>query len=266
MRFSPLRRAGGTPADGGRDVIPASAFSSFNTQGVDWRGHAFVRPLRVAQGKVQALWMGVMVPDSAASGVYEGAVTVAPAGIEATTLPIRLTVGPQTIADHGDDEPWRLSRLRWLDSRLAGDTGLVRPYTPVTVDRARRTVSVLGRQVALDASGFPRQVTSFFTAEMTALGRTGRALLRAPIRLVVEDSAGREPPWRRNGVRFTRRLPGAALWEAVSSASPLTMRVAAELDFDGNIEYHRRPDRHPRDRGARHPPSRSRSRTTWRAT
>ena len=258
VRFTGLHRApSAPPASAGaaahaRDAIPASAFSSFNTQGVDWQGRAFARPLRVAQGRVQALWLGVMVPDSAEPGTYEGAVTVVPAGLEATTVPIRLTVGPESIAGHGDDEPWRLSRLRWLDSRLAEDTGLVRPYIPVTVDRARRTVSVLGREVALDASGFPRQVTSFFTAEMTSLGRSGRALLRAPIRLVVEDSAGRELPWRQGSVRFTRELPGAALWEAVSTtgatgrttrpgaggaAPPLTMRVSAEMDFDGNIEY-----------------------------
>jgi hypothetical protein len=247
VRFTDLRRSGG--AGSPHDVIPASALSSFNTGGVDWQGRAFARPLRVAQGKVQALWMGVLVPDSAEPGMYEGAVTVQPAGLDATTLPIRLAVGTRAIADHGDDEPSRLSRLRWLDSRLAEDTGLVRPYTPVAVDRAHRAVSVLGRSVALDASGFPRQVTSVFTAEMTSLGGSGRTLLRAPIRFIVEDSAGRALPWRQSGVRFTRALPGAALWEATStagpvapagahpSAPPLAMRVAAEMDFDGNIEY-----------------------------
>jgi hypothetical protein len=33
------------------------------------------------------------------------------------------------------------------------------------------------------------------------------------VALVVEDSAGRALPWRHAGVRFTRSLPGAALWE-----------------------------------------------------
>ena len=228
----------GGSASGFADVIPASAFRSFDTGGVDWQGRAFVRPLDVAVGKVQALWMGVEVPDSAEPGEYVGTVTVAPDGLEATTIPIRLTVARQRIADHGDDEPWRLSRLRWLDSRLALDTGLVRPYTPVAVDRARRTVSVLGRTVALDASGFPRQVTSYFTEEMTTIGRAGRPVLAAPIRLVVEDTSGRPLAWRHAGVRFTRVLPGAALWEAVSTGGPpLSLHVAAQMDFDGNIEY-----------------------------
>ena len=244
VRFGDLRR--------GADIIPAAAFSSFNTQGVDWQGRAFVRRVGVPLGRIQALWMGVEVPDSAAPGVYEGTLTVAPEGLAATTLPVRLTVSDaQThgrtdaqsadatgaILNHGDDEPWRLSRLRWLDSRLALDTGLVPPYTAVTVDDARRQLSILGRTVTLDASGFPRQVTSHFTEEMTALGSTGRAVLAAPVALVVEDSAGRALPWRHGGVRFTRRLPGAALWEAQSTAAAITAHLAAQLDFDGNIEY-----------------------------
>src|SRR5512143_2284406 len=250
----------GDLAGPGAERIPATAFSSFNTGGVDWQGRTFTRWVQVGAGKVQALWCGVMVPDDQAPGDYEGRVTVSAAGLPPETLLVRLTVSPHAIAHHGDDEPWRLSRLRWLDSRLALDTGLVRPYTPVAVDAARRTVSVLGRTVALDASGFPRQVTSWFTEEMTAIGRTGRPVLRSPIRLVVEDSAGRELAWRHRGVRFTSRLPGAAGWEAVSTAGAtaaargtvparatgaasaagepaLTMRVAAQLDFDGNIEY-----------------------------
>ena len=68
-------------------------------------------------------------------------------GVEATTLPVRLTVSADTIADSGDDEPWRLSRLRWLDSRLALDTGLVPPYTPVA-GRGAAPGAVLGRTVS----------------------------------------------------------------------------------------------------------------------
>ena len=63
---------------------------------------------------------------------------------------------------------------------------------------------------------------SRFTEEMTALAGPPRALLAAPLRLVVEDSAGRALPWRHGGVRFTRQLPGAALWEAASTAGTVT--------------------------------------------
>ena len=75
------------------------------------------------------------------------------------------------IAAHGDDEPWRLSRLRWLDSTLAVDDELVPPYTPVTV--TGQTVGVLGRSVTLNALGFPEQIESRFAIEMTHLSGRG---------------------------------------------------------------------------------------------
>ena len=229
VRFGDLERAeGGT-------IIPAAAFSSFVTEGVDWRGRPFRRRVAVPAGAVQALWFGVMVPEDAEPGTYEGSVTIAPADAEATTLPIRLAVRGPVIVSHGDDEPWRLTRLRWLDSRLALDTGLVPPYTPVRFRGA--TVDVLGRRVTLAPTGFPARVTSFFTEEMTGIGGRGREVLAAPVSLVVEDSAGRVMPWRGSGVRGARSLPGAAVWRSHSTAGALAMDVAAQMDFDGNIEY-----------------------------
>ncbi|HEU4697546.1 MAG TPA: glycoside hydrolase domain-containing protein [Gemmatimonadales bacterium] len=232
VRFGELRGPNGA-------VIPASAFSSFTTGGVNWQGRAFTRRLRVDSNAVQPLWMGVLVSDSAAPGAYEGTVSVAAAGVAPVTLPVRLTVAPSIIANHGDDEPWRLSRLRWLDSRFRLDTTLVPPYTPVTVRGPARTptLGVLGREIALAPTGLPARIGSFFTPAMTALGKRARPVLAAPIAFVAEDSSGRTLAWRGEGVRVTRTLPGAALWEATSRAGDLAMHARAQLDFDGNVEY-----------------------------
>ncbi|HEU5357778.1 MAG TPA: glycoside hydrolase domain-containing protein, partial [Gemmatimonadales bacterium] len=227
-----VRFSGLTGPGGGR--IPASAFQSFNTGGVDWQGRPFARTLSVDSGAVQALWCGVMVPDSAAAGAYDGTVTVTAAGV-ATTLPIHLTVTSALIPDHGDDEPWRLARLRWLNSTLDLDTTLVPPYTPVSVKGT--TLSILGRTVALAPSGFPRQVTSWFTPEMTAIGRKPRGLLAEPVALTVVDSGGREVRWAHGPVRFVRRMPGAAVWEVRSSAGAVSATTHAQMEFDGNIDY-----------------------------
>ncbi|HMA41899.1 MAG TPA: glycoside hydrolase domain-containing protein, partial [Gemmatimonadales bacterium] len=225
----------GDLAGPGAERIPATAFSSFNTGGVDWQGRTFTRWVQVGAGKVQALWCGVMVPDDQAPGDYEGRVTVSAAGLPPETLLVRLTVSPHAIAHHGDDEPWRLSRLRWLDSRLALDTGLVRPYTPVEVDGIR--LSVLGREVRLAPSGLPARITSYFTEEMTAIGSRGREVLAAPVALVVEDSSGRVLSWKSSGLQVTHQQPGAAVWTAGSTAGPLSLAVTGELEFDGNVEY-----------------------------
>lgn len=227
LSFSALSGPGGT-------MISPSAFESFNTGGVDWQGRRFTKTVTVDSGKVQALWCGVMIPDGAAAGDYTGTVTVTAAGVS-TVLPVHLAVTPTLIADHGDDEPWRLSRLRWLNSTIDLDTTLVPPYTPVTVRGT--SVSVLGRTVRLAPSGLPAQVTSWFTPEMTSVGKRPRAVLADPVTLTAVDSAGHDLAWRHGGVRFVRKMPGAALWEARSSAGSLALRTRAQMDFDGNIEY-----------------------------
>src|SRR6478735_6510757 len=169
-------------------TIPADSFTSFNTGGVDWQGRPFRRALSVAEGDVQALWAGVSVPEGTAAGVWEGSATVTAAGGLSVTIPVKLVVKDSVIVDHGDDDPWRLSRLRWLNSTLSLDSTLVPPYTPVKVPGTK--LEILGRTVELGAGGLPSQFTSSFTTAMTsATGRT-RKMLHAPMRFEVRGSDG----------------------------------------------------------------------------
>jgi hypothetical protein len=218
----------------GNARIGADQFSSFDTHGVNWRGKEFDRRVAVAAGNIQALWCGLLVPDSAAAGEYHGTATVSAAGHQ-VILPIHLTVTPRSIANHGDDDPWRLSRLRWLDSRLALDTGLVKPYTPVAVGGT--SIDILGRRITLAASGLPAQIESFFTSAMTGIGDDARPMLSAPLTLTVTGADSTPLRWESTGVQMLRELPGAAVWQATSHAGDLTMQLHAELDFDGAIEY-----------------------------
>ncbi len=153
VRFADLRGPKGA-------LIKSSAFSCFNVGGRDWTGKTFVKALTVPSGKVQALWMGVQVPAEAAPGEYVGSVAVEPAGLAATTVPVTLVVSNQSVPDAGDNDPWRHSRLRWLDSTHAADDDLVPPYTPVDVKG--RIVSVLGRRISIGDTGFPDRVESLF--------------------------------------------------------------------------------------------------------
>jgi hypothetical protein len=227
-RFSTLRL-------GKSDSIPSGALTCFNLGGVDWEGQRFTARVDVASGRVQALWFGVDLPDSARPGRYEGTVTIGASKHAPVTLPVIVTLGANAVAVHGDDEPARLSRLRWLNSRLHQDNGLVRPYTAVRVEG--RKLSILGRDVVLGAAGLPTSLRSYFTPEMTGIGVSGRELLRGPIALLATDSAGRPMRWQSGGIRYGRRGEGAVRWTAKSVTGALAMRLAGTLEADGNIEY-----------------------------
>jgi tetratricopeptide (TPR) repeat protein len=228
VAFSALERKGG-------GHLPASSFTCINLGGVDSAARPFTRAVSVPRGRVQAIWCGVQIPETAQAGEYQGSATVTAKGAAPASVPLSVRVSSHVIPSHGDDEPWRLSRLRWLNSTLAVDDDIVKPYTPVTVNG--RTVGVLGRSVTLNALGFPEQIESRFAIEMTHLSERGRNVLAGPVALVVHGDGAAAMRWTGGGVTFTKQAPGAAAWRAKSAAGPLTMDTAAQMDFDGNIEF-----------------------------
>ena len=227
----------GAPAP--RTVIPRSAMTCFNTGGVGWDGLAFGQAVPVEKGNVQALWCGVQVPRDARPGIFNGTVTVTPAGSPATAVAVELRVTDALLEDAGDGDPYRMTRLRWLDSRLAQDDGIVPPYTPLTKNGL--TVSCLGRSLTIGADGFPARIQSFFAPEMTRLREEPVALTAAPLKLVVADASGRPLPWTPGkgdfGPRPVWKGAGAIVWEAENRAGGLIMRVKARLEFDGFVDY-----------------------------
>ncbi len=75
------------------------------------------------------------------------------------------------IPDHGDGKPESHSRLRWLDSQIAEDNGVIPPYTSLEVDG--NSIRLLGRELVLNSSGLPEQIIGSFTPEMTGVGGEG---------------------------------------------------------------------------------------------
>ncbi len=226
---------GALEAAGRDDVISASRFTCFNLGGIDWAGKAFTNDISVEEGKVQALWCGVQIPEDARAVVYTSEIAVSGTGSETQTIRLRLKVTDEVIEAAGDDEPWRLSRLRWLDSTIAEDDEVVAPYTPVEMER--NELRVLGRRVILGRGGLPGRIVSYFAPEMTHLTDTGRNLLSAPVELVVEDSRGRPMTWNSSMLLIGNPPPGKAEWQSQGECGTLRIELKGALEFDGTMEY-----------------------------
>jgi hypothetical protein len=93
----------------------------FNTGGTNWDGQPFHKTLNVPRDRVQALWLGVDVPRDAKPGQHTATVTIRPTNAPPSRVELALAVLPTELADRGDGDLWRLSRLRWLDSELGSD-------------------------------------------------------------------------------------------------------------------------------------------------
>ena len=205
-------------------TIPRAAFDCVTTDGIDWLGKALHRRVSVTAGNVGALWCGVMIPKGAVAGSYRGTVAVRSAGGKVVTVPMQITVGGELAVNHGDDEPWRLSRLRWHNSTLAADGPPTPPYTPIRAIPGG--FAILGRRIQLDSIGFPRQITSLFTTDL-AIGPKPHPLLRLPFALEVEGTAGEVGKWRGSGVRTLRSSAARVEFTSQPFKAPFTSRFTA---------------------------------------
>lgn len=212
------------------EQVPASSFTCFNTEGTDVTGTHFEKNCSVGKGKVQALWIGTQIPEQISAGTYKGTVTVSAANAESKTVQVAITISNNTIANHGDDEPWRHSRLRWLNSQIGFDDEVIAPYTPLVLNG--NTIGCLGREVTLSPAGFPATVTSYFKETMTGIGTDGRPVLAAPMELTADGGA-----WEHLNFEITKRKQGAIAWKALNQNNRFLMELEGEMEADGNITY-----------------------------
>ena len=212
------------------EQIPASSFTCFNTEGTDVTGTVFEKNCSVDKGKVQALWVGTQLPEHLSAGTYQGTVTVSAANAESKTVQVSLNVSENVIANHGDNEPWRHSRLRWLNSQIGFDDEVIAPYTPLVMKD--KTISCLGREIKLSDLGLPEHITSYFKETMTGIGTNGRSVLAAPMELAADGGA-----WENLNFEITKHKQGAIAWKAVNQNSRFLMDLEGEMESDGNIAY-----------------------------
>ena len=212
------------------EQIPASSFTCFNTEGTDVTGTVFEKNCSVDKGKVQALWVGTQLPEHLSAGTYQGTVTVSAANAESKTVQVSLNVSENVIANHGDNEPWRHSRLRWLNSQIGFDDEVIAPYTPLVMKD--KTISCLGREIKLSDLGLPDHITSYFKETMTGIGTNGRSVLAAPMELAADGGA-----WENLNFEITKHKQGAIAWKALNQNSRFLMDLEGEMESDGNIAY-----------------------------
>ena len=156
--------------------------------------------------------------------------TVSAANAESKTVQVSLNVSENVIANHGDNEPWRHSRLRWLNSQIGFDDEVIAPYTPLVMKD--KTISCLGREIKLSDLGLPEHITSYFKETMTGIGTNGRSVLAAPMELAADGGA-----WENLNFEITKHKQGAIAWKALNQNSRFLMDLEGEMESDGNIAY-----------------------------
>ncbi|WGM21636.1 DUF6067 family protein [Paenarthrobacter sp. OM7] len=224
------------------DVTSSAGGHCLNTDGVDRLGKPWHTSLAVPAGQVQALYVILPVPQERAGTTLEALLRVTAAGQAAQEVEVRLDVAADSGADPavaagGFGDPRLLRRLAWLDSRVAQDAELVRPFTAITLDRSSRTLGILGRSLRLAESGLPAQVTSTFTAAVTATDGPDVELFSGPIRLDVDGIE-----WSYAPIAFREEGPARISWRSTwtglkEAKAVLALELNGVLDAEGAVSY-----------------------------
>lgn len=192
-----------------------------------------VTPARCAveANGVKPIWVLVDIPADAAGKTLKGAVRVEDeATRQSLSLPFEIAVKGAVLKDGGISDAWRLSRLKWLESDVGREMTVTKPYEPVAVDVAARTVKILGRDLVLGEDGLPRQIVSRFSGSNTRLVEKGFNLLSEPFSMTAEGLGA--PSAHR--FAFTERNPALAAWRAETAFGAVTRIVEGRLDFTGS--------------------------------
>ena len=217
--------------------IDANQITCFNTGGIDLNGKPFAKVVNVPAGKVQAFWLGVDVPIDIQPGSYQGSFIFQPMGEKPDTCMLALDVITDTIANHGDDDPANMTRLRWLNSTLGTDPDfIVQPFLPVSFED--HSLHVLGRDVILGDNGLPAQIQSYFTTEMTKLADAPESLLAKAMDLTITANDGHRIDWQSQNFSIAQNHPGAATWSVINHAEGFDLHVHGRLEYDGMLDYY----------------------------
>lgn len=204
------------------EVIPKSAFTCFNTEGVDARGKAFTAAPSVPPGAVQPLWLMAEVP-AKASGEYQGTVTITPENAPAQSVAVTLKVKGEPLADHGVSDLWRLSRLHWLNSRIGLEDTIVPPMKAMKRDGNR--VELTCTALEFGENGFPAQFSA-----------GGRQSLAAPVSLRFFSAKGDELAFDKK-TSLTVDKDAEQERRTIATADGLSYTLSSHLDYSGALTY-----------------------------
>jgi hypothetical protein len=203
--------------------ISRKAFTCYNTDGVDINGNPFTIKVDVKQGMIQPLWVGIDIPPDAKPGIYESVIGVKPENLKEQKIKILLTIENDYLADRGDGETWRHSRLRWLNSTLGIDNEPVAPYTSLVVNNQK--ISCLGRSVQLNNYGFPEEIDSW-----------GNNILATSVKFTIQVN-NQAVTFPAGTFSYKLQKNGIVAWESIADNKDFTLICKGEMEFDGRLNY-----------------------------
>ncbi len=207
----------------GTHKISRDSVTCFNQGGTNWDGKPVSFAVDVPKGNVQALWCGIQIPRDAKTGKYAGTATITADGAVTKEILITIRVDDQVIADRGDGEEWRHSRMRWLNSTIGVDDMPVAPFGDMVL--SGNSIEATGKTIKFDQSGLPGSIEI-----------NDRQVLAKPISFEVETGSG-TIVFTSDNLAIRQISAGKISWTTSSLQEGLKFNCTADMEFDGYLSY-----------------------------
>jgi len=205
--------------------IPVSQLTCFNTGGIGPYGEPFVKRLDIAKGNVQPMWIGIDIPEDIIPGYYKGTVTVTAENAQSQTVEVTMKIGNELLADRGDNEPWRHSRLRWLNSTLGIDDEPAKSYSPIKF-LGENTYQFTGKKMTMSNNGFPGSIDV-----------NGFEILNRPISFIVETVNGKEQFSEPKNIELLKNESGVMSGSYKSFSENMEISGVGIIEADGFMNF-----------------------------
>lgn len=204
----------------------------FNTGGTNKDGNPLVRRVDIPERKVQSLWVGVDVPADA-RGIYEGSLLIVPDNADAYEVKLTLDIEGKPLENQGDNEGWRHSRLRWLDSKAGSEVHPTHPYVPVSTKG--KELNHLGGTIVLSKSGLPERITTHYNSCNLLDSSVNNEVLKNGMKFVVETTEGIET-LKPSGLSVKNVSETRIEWTAEQTGTHVKIFCRGKMEFDGFAE------------------------------
>ncbi len=213
--------------------VRALGAQCINMGGRDCKGQTLEKRIDIPKGRIQSLWFLMNIPENA-SGEINTEIVLSADNVSEKKIALSLRAEGSVISEHGDEEPWRLSRLRWLDSDYAIDDYPTAPFLPVALND--NTISVLGRKIRLGGGSLPSSVESYFENTNETIGTYAKEVLAAPMSFTALGDAGAVSL---SGAAYSvvKQAPGVVAVSASKESDDMILTVNSRIEFDGYMEY-----------------------------
>lgn len=201
--------------------------SCINTDIVDKYGRKSSNTVKLKANTIQPLFFTVQKTDECAE--FENAVITMNTEKESREFTVCFELADIPVVNNGYNDLWRLSRLNWLNSSLAIDETLVKPFvSPALSDDC---LAILGREISLGDNGLPQQVYSKFDEAVQLCSDVQKKLFAKPAEFVIGD-------YSLNGgqtesTAYNNRIEN----RTVCTDDNMDTEILSVLRYDGQMEY-----------------------------